>query len=177
MNGSHRRFRGSPRAGPLTVCGGRPIPSEWRAILQTLLIALHPTPSRGAQERLRAYHNADVRSAVLRDLGRGDLALRPLLFDARSELRRLPIRDLVAAQAGWTMAEARAVLRELRISERRTLRDLTGYQRLALAARVDPIWAIRRQAQLLAGAPPSADVEISSEQKAQPPHARCGGGP
>lgn len=95
---------------------------------------------RTAEQRLASLDRANAirfyRAALKRRMRAGLVDVAALVADPAPELQTMRVEKLLRAIPGWGATKTRKVLRELRISESKTLGGLSDRQRRELAARL-----------------------------------------
>lgn len=72
------------------------------------------------------------RAAVKRDIKAGKLPPSEVVWEYPPELDKMPVYDLIRSAHRWGATRTRNFLHDLRISERRTMAELSDRQRLVL---------------------------------------------
>lgn len=89
-----------------------------------------------ALERANAVRLA--RAELKRRVAEGEISTAAVILDAPWEAKSMTISDLLTSQRRWGHTRCRKFLRDVPMSENKTLGSMTQRQRLALAQRLAP---------------------------------------
>ncbi len=91
-----------------------------------------------APQHLRALAKANevrlARAGLKRRVSDGELTVADVILDMPAEADTMPVLDLLMSQRRWGLTRCRKFLRDVPMSENKTLGSMTARQRTAVAA-------------------------------------------